>query len=50
MEYGICLTSEANFNKTNISCVGPWCTYRYFPEDTTYAVLFRETVSRNYQV
>jgi hypothetical protein len=41
------LTSKENLNKTGISHLGPQCAYPYFPEDTTYAVLFTELVSMN---
>jgi hypothetical protein len=35
---GVHLTSEATYNKSNISHLGPYRTYHYFPEHTTYAV------------
>jgi hypothetical protein len=42
------LTSKASYNKSNISHLGPYCIYCYFPEKTTYAVLFRGMVSINF--
>jgi hypothetical protein len=38
------LTGEANFEKTDILCLGMQCLGQYFPEDTTYAVSFSDTV------
>jgi hypothetical protein len=26
---------------------GPWCAYRYYPEDTTGGISFRVTISLN---
>jgi hypothetical protein len=46
----ICLTDKVGFDKINISGLGPWCVYRYFSEDTTYAVLCREMVSINTEI
>jgi hypothetical protein len=35
-------------SKINISCLSLWYAYCYFPENMTYAVLFREVTSINY--
>jgi hypothetical protein len=31
---------KAGFDKIDISILGLWCTYRFFPSDDTFAVLF----------
>jgi hypothetical protein len=36
-------------NKVGISRLDPYCTYRNFPQDITYAVLLRKMISINYQ-
>jgi hypothetical protein len=43
------LTCKAGFEKTDVSRVGLWRAYHYFPEDTTPAVLFKDMVSITYQ-
>jgi hypothetical protein len=40
--------SKDGFEKTDISPLGLWRAYRYFPEDTTYAILFMNMVSTDY--
>jgi hypothetical protein len=40
-------TRKACF-KTNISHLGPYCAYVYFPQDTIDKVLFKEMVFINY--
>jgi hypothetical protein len=40
--------SKAGFHKIKISLLGHKCVYSYFPEDTTYAGMFRNFSSINY--
>jgi hypothetical protein len=41
------LTGKAGFDKIDNSRLGSQCAYRYSPVGATYAVLFREKVSKN---
>jgi hypothetical protein len=38
----ICSISKPGLYRNYISHLDTWCTYHYFPENTTYAVLFKE--------
>jgi hypothetical protein len=42
------LIGKATSKRTDISCLGHQCSYHYFSDDTTYAVLFGDIITITY--